>query len=160
MAPGKRSVAPETTVAPEPTVATVPFGSKQLARLDEALTLSSRETGVQFSLYVGALGSGDAGDRAPRQRAEELHSGLGAAAPDSVLLAVSPGQRRLEIVTGEQTAKRLPDRACALAALSMTASFNGGDLVGGIVNGLRMLADQAGKPSLTPAGPLWPVAHQ
>jgi len=133
-----------------------PFSSKQLARLDEALTLSSRETGVQFSVYVGALGrapndtAGDTTDRGPRRCAEELHSGLGAAAPDSVLLAVSPGERRLEIVTGEQTAKRLPDRACALAALSMTASFSGGDLVGGIVNGLRMLSDQAGKPSLTP----------
>lgn len=121
-----------------------PFTSKQLARLDEALTLSSRETGVQFSLYVGVL------DASPRRMAEELHAVLGAAAADSVLVAVSPGERRLEIVTGEQTAKRLPDRACALAALSMTASFSGGDLVGGIVNGLRMLADQAGKPSVTP----------
>jgi len=132
-------------VAPgESTSAESPFSAKQLARLDEALTLSSRETSVQFSLYVGELGAN------PRGQAEQLHSGLGAEAPDSVLVAVSPGERRLEIVTGEQTAKRLPDRACALAALSMTASFNGGDLVGGIVNGLRMLADQAGKPSLTP----------
>jgi uncharacterized membrane protein YgcG len=121
-----------------------PFTPKQLARLDEALTLSSRETGVQFSLFVGALGTN------PRGMSEDLHSGLGPAAADSVLVAVSPGERRLEIVTGEHTAKRLPDRACALAALSMTASFNGGDLVGGIVNGLRMLADQSGKPSLTP----------
>lgn len=121
-----------------------PFTPKQLARLDEALTLSSRETGVHFSLYVGVL------DATPRRMAEDLHAALGAAAADSVLVAVSPGERRLEIVTGEHTAKRLPDRACALAALSMTASFTGGDLVGGIVNGLRMLADQAGKPSLTP----------
>lgn len=121
-----------------------PFSPKQLLRLDEALTLSSRETGVQFSLFVGALGAN------PRRTAEDRHAGLGATAADSVLVAVSPGERRLELVTGEHTAKRLPDRACALAALSMTASFNGGDLVGGIVNGLRMLADQAGKPSLTP----------
>ncbi len=118
-----------------------PFTPKQLARLDEALTLSSRETGVQFSLFVGALGA------TPRRTAEDLHAGLGAAA-NSVLVAVSPGERRLEIVTGEQTAKRLPDRSCALAALSMTSSLTGGDLVGGIVNGLRMLADQAGKPAL------------
>lgn len=121
-----------------------PFNARQLARLDEALTLSSRETGVQFSLYIGTLGS------SPRVQAEQLHAALGSAAADSVIVAVSPGERRLEIVTGVQTAKRLPDRACALAALSMTAAFTGGDLVGGIVNGLRMLADQAGKPSLTP----------
>lgn len=120
-----------------------PFTAKQLARLDEALTLSSRETGVQFSVYVGALGA-DA-----RRTAVDLHTGLGVDAVDSVLVAVSPGERRLEIVTGEMTVTRLPDRACALSALSMTAAFAGGDLVGGIVNGLRMLADQAGHPAAT-----------
>jgi hypothetical protein len=29
--------------------------------------------------------------------------------------------------------------------LSMEAAFSGGDLVGGLVNGLRMLSDQAGR---------------
>ena len=43
--------------------------------------------------------------------------------------------------------RRLPDRACALAVLSMTTSFAAGDLVGGIVNGLRQLSDQAGHPA-------------
>jgi len=61
-----------------------------------------------------------------------------------VLVAVSPGQRVLHIVTGTESATRLPNRACALAALGMRASFSGGDLVGGIVTGLRMLADSAG----------------
>jgi uncharacterized membrane protein YgcG len=115
-----------------------PFTPRQLARLDEALTMSSRETGVDFSVYVGAL------DEPIREHAERLHAGLGAAAPNGVLLAVSPGQRVLHIVTGEHSSRRLPDRAAALAALSMQASFSGGDLVGGIVNGLRMLSDQAG----------------
>ena len=50
----------------------------------------------------------------------------------------------LHIVTGPESAKRLPNRACALAALAMRASFANGDLVGGIVTGLRMLADAAG----------------
>lgn len=115
-----------------------PFTPRQLARLDEALTLGSRECGLTFSLYVGAMES------PTRDHAERLHAGL----PDparSILLAVSPGQRALEIVTGEASAKRLPDRSCALAALSMTAAFAGGDIVGGIVGGLRMLSDQAGR---------------
>jgi hypothetical protein len=112
-----------------------PFTSRQLARLDEALTLSSRECGLTFSIYVGPL-------TAPtRAHAEELFERLTAS---SVLLAVSPGQRCLHIVTGEQSAMRLPNRACALAALTMRASFSNGDLTGGIVNGLRMLADSAG----------------
>ena len=51
-----------------------------------------------------------------------------------------------EVVTGEAAARRLSDRACALAALSMTTSFAGGDLAGGIVTGIRMLAEAAGQP--------------
>jgi len=112
-----------------------PFTSRQLARLDEALTLSSRETGLVFSLYVGALST------PMRAHAEALFEKLN---DDSVLVAVSPGQRNLHIVTGPRSAERLPNRACALAALAMRASFANGDLVGGIVTGLRMLADAAG----------------
>lgn len=116
-----------------------PFSPRQLTRLDEALTLSSRETGIDFSVYVGAL------EEPTRAHAERLHAGLGDEAANGVLLAVSPGQRVLHIVTGEVSSRRLPDRSCALAALSMRASFSLGDLVGGIVNGLRMLSDQAGR---------------
>ena len=116
-----------------------PFSPRQLARLDEALTMASRETGIDYSVYVGAL------DEPTREHAERLHAGLGAKAANGVLLAVSPGQRVLHIVTGEQSSRRLPDRSCALAALSMRASFSLGDLVGGIVSGLRMLSDQSGR---------------
>ena len=116
-----------------------PFTPRQLARLDEALTLSSRETGIQFSVYIGAL------EEPTREHTERLHARLGANAANSVLIAVSPGQRVVHIVTGETSSRRLPDRSCALAVLSMEASFSGGDLVGGIVNGLRMLSDQAGR---------------
>ena len=115
------------------------FSYRELARLDEALTMSSRETGLRFTLYIGDLGP------RTRIRAEELHA-RGGDPLDSVLLAVSPGQRVVEVVTGASAARRLPDRACALAVLSMTNSFAAGDLVGGIVNGLRQLSDQAGHP--------------
>ena len=117
------------------------FSWKELARLDEALTMSSREPGVRFTLYIGDLGP------RTRGRAEELHARSGPDPSDSVLLAVSPGQRVVEVVTGAGAARRLPDRACALAVLSMTTSFAASDLVGGIVNGLRQLSDQAGHPA-------------
>jgi hypothetical protein len=116
------------------------FSFHELARLDEALTMSSRETGLRFTLYVGDLGP------RTRLRAEELHSSSGGNLAESVLIAVSPGQRVVEVVTGAGAARRLPDRACALAVLSMTGSFAAGDLVGGIVNGLRQMSDQAGHP--------------
>jgi hypothetical protein len=116
------------------------FSFQELARLDEALTMSSRETGLRFTLYVGDLGP------QTRARAEELHGQSGGHLAESVLIAVSPGQRVVEVVTGAGAARRIPDRACALAVLSMTGSFAAGDLVGGIVNGLRQMSDQAGHP--------------
>src|SRR5690606_209718 len=51
----------------------------------------------------------------------------------SVLIAVSPNQRALEIVTGPAARRHLLDRDCKLAALSMTAAFNGGDVAGGTI---------------------------
>ncbi len=117
------------------------FSYQELARLDEALTMSSRETGLRFTLYIGDLG------RQTRVRAEELHAHSGGDTSEGVLIAVSPGQRVVEVVTGAAAARRLPDRACALAVLSMTTTFANGDLVGGVVGGLRQLSDQAGHPS-------------
>ena len=117
-----------------------PFTLPELSRLDEALTMSSRETGLRFTLYMGDLG------QRTRSRAEELHALSGGNPAEAVLLAISPGQRVVEVVTGHAAARRLPDRACALAVLSMTNSFAGGDLIGGIVNGLRQMSDQAGHP--------------
>jgi len=133
-ASGRISVAREYSPAkPE-----LPFNSVQLARLDEALTLSARTTGLGFSVYLGDLGDDT------RATAEQLHAESGETAPGVVLIAVSPGQRKVEIVTGAESARRLPDRACNLAVMSMVASFKEGDLVGGLVSGLRMLTDQAG----------------
>jgi hypothetical protein len=118
-----------------------PFSYQELSRLDEALTMSSRETGLRFTLYVGELGTDT------RSTAETLHARSGGDTSTSVLVAVSPGQRVLEIVTGSAAARRLPDRACALAVLSMTSRLGSGDLVGAIVNGLRQMSDAAGHPS-------------
>ncbi|MEO6503759.1 MAG: DUF5130 family protein [Jatrophihabitantaceae bacterium] len=115
-----------------------PFKPAQLARIDEALTLASRETGLLFSVYVGDLGESS------RATAEAMFAKLAARHQAPVLLALSPAQRRLEIVTGGESARRLPNRIAALAALAMRGSFSSGDLTGGIVTGLRQLADAAG----------------
>jgi len=118
-----------------------PFSYQDLARLDEALTMSSKETGLRFTLYIGDLGSDT------RATAEGLHARSGGDTANAVLVALSPGQRVLEIVTGSAAARRLPDRACALAVLAMTSRLGSGDLVGAVVNGLRQLSDAAGHPS-------------
>ena len=116
----------------------LPFTPNQLASLDEALTLSSRETGLDFSVYLGPL------DGDTREAAERLHASVGAQATHAVLIAVSPGQRVVEIVTGEESHRRVNDRGAKLAVMSMVASFKEGDIAGGLVGGLRMLTDQAG----------------
>jgi hypothetical protein len=133
-ASGRVSVAREHRTEPPE----VPFSHVQLARLDEALTLSARTTGLGFSVYLGDLGEDT------RATAESMHADSGEHAPAAVLVAVSPAQRRVEIVTGAESTRRLPDRACNLAVMSMVASFKEGDLIGGLVSGLRMLCDQAG----------------
>lgn len=115
-----------------------PFSPVQLGRLDEALTLASRDTQLRFSIYLGAL-EGDT-----RAAAEALIGQLGAAEADSVLIALDPEGRVVEVVTGSLARVRLADRGCKLAVMSMVASFKEGDLFGGLLSGLRMLADQAG----------------
>lgn len=114
-----------------------PFNPVQLSRLDEALTMASKETGLRFSVYLGDLGA------APAERAAELHGELEGAV-EAVLVAVSPGQRVVEVLTGPHARVRLPDRGAKLAVMSMVASFKEADLLGGLLSGLRMLADQAG----------------
>lgn len=115
-----------------------PFHTRQLLRLDKALRTADRTTGLTFSIYVGDLAD------PPREAAQRLHRQL----PDpveSVLIAVSPAQRLLEIVTGGRARKRISDRDAKLAALSMVAAFGGGDLTGGLIVGLDQLVTHAGR---------------
>jgi hypothetical protein len=113
-----------------------PFTTRQLLRLDQMLRDADRLTGLAFSVYVGDLAV------PVREAAEKLHAQLADPAR-SVLVAVSPNQRVLEIVTGPSARWRLPDRECKLAALSMVNDFGKGNLAGGIITGLAQLTDHA-----------------
>ena len=115
-----------------------PFTTPQLLRLADALRLADTSTGLTFSVYVGEL------DLPAREHAEKLHSQL-ADPENSTLVAVSPNQRVLEVVTGDRARRRIPDRSAKLAAMSMSAAFGGGDLAGGLVTGLSQLAEAAGR---------------
>jgi hypothetical protein len=121
----------------EPDLSALPFTPVQLTRLDEALTLASRDSGLRFSVYLGDLGA------RPVEAAQRLHAEL-EGSDEAVLVAVSPEQRVVEVVTGPEARVRLPDRGAKLAVMSMVASFKEGDLLGGLLTGLRMLGDQAG----------------
>ncbi len=114
------------------------FTEGQIREISRAVSTASSETGLHFSVFVGPV------ERSAREYAERLHTALAPRSSDAVLVLVAPSERQLEIVTGARSRRRLDDRSCALAALSMTTSFSGGDLVGGIVTGLRMLSEAAG----------------
>ena len=121
-----------------PEVLNGPLSTRALLRVDEALRLADASTGLTFSVYIGELAE------PTRDTAETLFGQL--IDPDaSVLIAISPNQRLLEIVTGSIARKRILDRDAKLAALSMSAAFTGGDLGGGIVAGLAQLAEHAGR---------------
>ena len=115
-----------------------PLSRSDLELLDDVLIEAERVTGLRFTAYIGDLGSDT------RATAESLLTSLGHEAPMAVLLAVSPGQRVVEVVTGGEAARRITDRAARLAVLSVTSACGLGEIANGLVNGLRILADQAG----------------
>jgi hypothetical protein len=129
---------PEQTPPPAASVADGPFTTRQLLRLDEALRIADQQTGLTFSVYIGEL------EIPTREHAERMHR-LIEGADRAILIAVSPNQRRLEIVTGNEVRKRISDRVAKLAGLSMAASFAGGDLAGGVLAGIDQLATHAGR---------------
>lgn len=107
----------------------------QRAEVQRLLEHAERQSGLTFSAYVGAWDGGRPGAEAMLERLAD---------PDrSVLVAVDPVGRELEIVTGRLARIPLDDRACGLAALSMTSSFTTGDLMGGLRDGLAVLGEQA-----------------
>lgn len=132
-------------------------------RIESALELCRRENGLDVSVLVGDLAIDDVSGF--RGAAEKLHAALGEdRSAAAVLIVVAPGQRRVEIVTGPRVRRRVPDRVCSLAVLSMTTAFSGGDLGGGIVDALRQIADSAGRREPlaltdTPSTELVPVGH-
>jgi uncharacterized membrane protein YgcG len=112
------------------------FTPDQQRDIERAVRNAEAASGLHFSVYVGGA------DSETRPFATRLLSRL--EAPDhSVLVYVDPPGRRLEIVTGAQAKRRLPDAQCGLAALTMQASFAAGDLTGGLVTGVQQLGEHA-----------------
>ena len=125
----------------------LPLRSQQ--RIQQAIESCRHVNGLDVSVLLGDLALDDLGQF--RSAAERLHAALGEErAVSAVLVVVAPGQRRVEVVTGPRVRRRVPDRVCSLAVLSMTTAFTGGDLAGGIVDALRQFADAAGRRAALP----------
>ena len=114
------------------------FTTRVLQGLDEMIAEAEQASGLRFAAYLGDLGADT------RAGAEDLLHSFGADAPYTVLVAISPGQRVVEVVTGTEAALRISDRGARVAVLSVVASCTDGDLAGALGNAIRILADQAG----------------
>lgn len=113
------------------------FTSRQAEEIERAIKLAEQSSPLRFSVYVGGV-DGDLNTYALR-----LFAALGDDTASTVLLVVDPAARRLEIVRGPEALRSLDDRACALASATLTSAFSAGDLTGGIVSGLRSMAEHA-----------------
>lgn len=121
------------------------FTPQERYDIDKAIRDAETVCRYEFSVYVGAA------DQEALPFARRLHAAM--TAPDrSVLIMVDPSGRLLEIVTGAEVRRDLDDSEVHLAALEMQTAFAAGDLVGGIVRGVRMLAEHARPQRLLHAG--------
>lgn len=111
------------------------FTNAQLADIEKALLRASEISGAHFSAYVGKL-------PAKRDSAMAIHRQ--ADRPDSsVLIAVDPESRVVEVVTGRVLREHLDDQACRLACMTMTSRFTIGDIAAGLRDGIVILGDHA-----------------
>lgn len=102
---------------------------------------AEQATGVQFCVYLGPTGDD------PRAHAEAMFEEAGLHTRPAVLLLVSPGGRRVEVVTSSEIRDRVADVACTEAVAAMTGRFATADVTGGIIAGIRRLEAAAGPPS-------------
>lgn len=107
-------------------------------RVEDAVRDAERFTGLQVSVYVGAVGD-DA-----RADAERLFVESGSHTRPAVLIFVAPSARRVEVVTAPSLRERVTDDACEQIVDGMLDSFRRGAIDAGIVAGLDRLTEVAG----------------
>lgn len=122
------------------------FSQDQRHRIERAIATAEEETGLTFSIRVGPVSD------EPRLEAERLLANMGGNRESVVLMLIAPGERVLEVMTSPAARRRISDHAAGLAVLSMASSFGVGDVVGGIIAGIRQLADAAGPGVQIPPG--------
>lgn len=115
-----------------------PLSTGQRTDLVRLVATAREICGYAFAVWIGPLPQG-------RADAVRMHADLDSA-QSAVLVAVDPGAHRIEIVTGSVVARVLDDRTCEFAALAMKSCFVANDLVGGIREGVTLLAEHSRHP--------------
>ena len=126
-------------------VATGELSARQRADIDRAIRSAEQVCRFEFSVFRG-IAQGD-----PARYAQALHAAL-VAPSRSVLILVDPTVRALEVVTGSEVRRHLPDRQVELAVMTMQTLFAEGDEVGGLTRGIAMLAEHATPQNTLHAG--------
>ncbi|SNS79515.1 DUF5130 family protein [Rhodococcoides kyotonense] len=111
----------------------LPFATQDLVALDDALAEATRATQIRFNVYVGDLGADTAAG------ADAVFPGT----PDavrSVLVAVDPDNKAIEIRTGRRVSNRATDRVAQLGVTAAVGPFRDGNLIDGLVSSVRVMA--------------------
>jgi len=110
-----------------------PFTEQDLITLDDTLIGAIRATKVRFNVYIG-----DAADPVATTDA------LLPTTPDaenSVLVAVYPNQRSIEIRSGREAADRATDQVLQLGVTAAVSAFGQGNLLDGITSAVSVIAN-------------------
>ena len=122
-----------------------PLSKSERTRVDAAMRDAEMRTRLEFSVFVGPLAGEDA-----RDAARELHGRLRSPSR-SVLIAVAPDRRVIEVVTGEQAEQRLSEGELDRITGEMADCFSRDDVAGGLVHGLGAIS-QSCQRGRQPAG--------
>ena len=116
-----------------------PFPTKDLVVLDDALKYGSRAAKARFAVYVGDLADETAAT------ARDILAKV--PTPDNtVLLAVSPHQRAIEVVYGSDVKGRGIESAAPLGVSAAASAFQVGNLMDGLVSAVRVLSAGVSPP--------------
>ncbi|MEV0293971.1 DUF5130 domain-containing protein [Nocardia sp. NPDC050710] len=115
-----------------------PFSDDERLAIDNVLTEATRATKVRFNIYIGDLGSD------PAAGADAIFPATLEAAR-SVLIAVSPNNKAIEVRSGHDVADRANDRVCQLGVTAALSSFRQGELIDGLISAVRVMAAAIGR---------------
>ncbi|MFF7942925.1 DUF5130 domain-containing protein [Nocardia gamkensis] len=115
-----------------------PFNDEERLTMDNVLTEATRATKVRFNVYIGDLGED------PAAAADAIFPGT-PEATHSVLIAVSPNEKAIEVRSGKEVADRANDRVCQLGVTAALSSFRQGQLIDGVVSAVRVMAAAIGR---------------
>lgn len=115
-----------------------PFSDDERLAMDNVLTEATRATKVRFNIYIGDLGAD------PAAGADAVFPATPEAA-HSVLIAVSPNDKAIEVRSGHEVADRANDRVCQLGVTAALSSFRQGQLIDGLISAVRVMAAAIGR---------------